>query len=220
MAGYDLEEQEQLDELKTWWKQYGNLVTTIVTVLAVLAVGWQGWNWWQRDQVAQAANVYAALERAAAAHDVKRVRDAAGELIDKFSGTSYASLAALLSAKLQFEEGDLKSAKLQLGWAADHGRDPELRDLARLRLATVLLEEKAYDEALAQVQVAPVEALAPRYAEVRGDILTAQGKGAEAKLAYAAALAKLDAPAIKADQSHSAYRDLLQVKLESQGAKP
>jgi len=220
MAVYDLEEQEQLDELKTWWKQYGNLVTTVITVVAVAAVAWQGWNWWRRDQMAQAGDVYAAVERAAAANDVKRARDAAGELIDKFSGTNYAALAALLSAKLQFESGDLKNAKLQLAWAADHGNDAELRDLARLRLAAVLLDEKAYDEALAQLAAAPVEPLAARYAEVRGDVLAAQGKSLEARAAYAAALAKLDEPGSKADQRHAAYRDLLQVKLESQGAKP
>ena len=220
MAVYDLEEQEQIDELKTWWKQYGNLVTSVVTIVAVVAVAWQGYTWWRRDQAAQAGEIYAGLERAAAANDVKRARDAAGELIDKFSGTSYAGLAALLSAKLQFESGDLKNAKLQLAWAAEHGQDVELRDLARLRLAAVLLDDKAYDEALAQLAAAPVEPLVARYAEVKGDVLAAQGKVAEAKAAYAAALAKLDEPANKSDQRHAAYRDLLQVKLESQGAKP
>ena len=220
MAVYDLEEQEQIDELKTWWKQYGNLATTVISLVAVAAVAWQGYNWWRRDQAAQATAVYAVLERAAAANDVKRSREAAGELIDKFSGTSYAGLAALLSAKLQFDSGDLKNAKLQLTWAVDHGQDVELRDLARLRLAAVLLDEKAYDEALAQLQVVPVEPFAARYAELKGDVLAAQGKAADAKAAYAAALAKLDEPANKADQRHASYRDLLQVKLESQGAKP
>ena len=220
MAVYDLEEQEQIDELKTWWKQYGNLVTTVITVVAVAVVAWQGYNWWRRDQAAQAAEVYAVLERAASANDVKRAREAAGELIDKFSGTSYAGLAALLSAKLQFDSGDLKNAKLQLAWAADHGKDVELRDLARLRLAAVLLDEKAYDEALAQLAAAPVEPLTARYAEVKGDVLAAQGKSVEAKAAYAAALAKLDEPANKTDQRHASYREVLQVKLESQGGKP
>ncbi len=220
MAAYDLEEQEQIDELKTWWKQYGNLATTVITIVAVVAVGWQGWNWWQRDQAAQAAEVYAALERAEAAKDVKRARDAAGELIDKFSGTSYAGLAALASAKLQFDSGDTKNAKLQLAWAAEHGKDVELRDLARLRLASVLADEKAYDEALTQLASPPVEPLAARYAEVRGDVLVAQGKSAEARAAYATALTKLGESGAKPDQRQAGYRDMLQVKLESLGAKP
>lgn len=141
-------------------------------------------------------------------------------MIDKYSGTSYASLAALLSAKLQFDNGDLKGAKLQLAWAADHGKDVELRDLARLRLAAVLTDEKAYDEALAQLAVTPAEPLAARYAEARGDILVAQGKSAEARTAYAAALAKLGEPGAKPDQRHAAYRDMLQVKQESLGGRP
>ena len=221
MPVYDLEEQEQIDELKTWWKQYGNLVSTAVTVAAVLAVGWQGWTWWQRDQARQAAEVYATVERAAMGHDARVAREATGELIDKFSGTSYAGLAALLSAKLQFDAGDLKNARLQLTWVADHGKDAEIRDLARLRLAAVMQDEKSYDEALAQLAAAPVASLAARYAELRGDILLAQGKSAEGVAAYAAAIAKLDELEKSAgEQRRQAYRQVLQVKLESQGGRP
>ncbi len=220
MAVYDLEEQEQIDELKTWWKQYGNLVTAIVVALALGVAGWQTWNWWQRSQTAQAAAVYGTLQQAAAAHDAKRSREAAGELIDKFSGTRYAGLAALLSAKVQFETGDLKTAKLQYAWAAEQARDPEQRDLARLRLAVVLLDEKSYDEALKQLTVEPTAPFAALFAEGRGDILAAQGKKAEAKAAYEAALAKL-APAEKGDSSQRSgpYREVLQIKLESTGGR-
>lgn len=221
MAVYDLEEQEQLDELKTWWKQYGNLVTAVVVAVALGVVGWQGWNWWQRSQTAQAAAAYGTLQQAAALHDAKRAREAAGELIDKFSRTSYAGLAALLSAKVQFEAGDLKTAKLQYAWAAEHARDPEQRDLARLRLGAVLLDEKAFDEALKQLTVEPTAPFAALYAEERGDILAAQGKKAEAKAAYEAALAKQN-PSEKgaADQRSGPYREVLQIKLESFGGKP
>ncbi|MDD5176506.1 MAG: tetratricopeptide repeat protein [Sterolibacterium sp.] len=221
MAVYDLEEQEQLDEIKTWWKQYGNLVTAVVVVVAVGMVGWQGWNWWQRDQSTQAAAVYAVVERAAGEHDAKKAREATGELIDKFSGTAYASLAALLSAKMQVTSGDLKTAKLQLGWAADNARDSEVRDLARLRLAAVLLDEKAYDEALKQLAGEPALAFFPRYSELKGDIFAAQGKQADAKTAYQAALNKLDEIQKTAgiDQHRGQYRDLVQVKLESLGGK-
>lgn len=221
MAVYDLEEQEQIDELKTWWKQYGNLVTAIVVAVALGVVGWQGWNWWQHSQTAQAAAAYGALQQAAAVHDAKRAREAAGELIDKFSGTSYAGLAALLSAKIQFEAGDLKTAKLQYAWAAEHARDPEQRDLARLRLAAVLLDEKAFDEALKQLAVAPTAPFAVLYGEQRGDILAAQGKKSEAKAAYEAALAQLTASEKgAADQRSAPYRELLQIKLESSGGQP
>lgn len=221
MAVYDLEEQEQIDELRTWWKQYGNLVTGGLLLIAVAMSGWQGWNWWQRTQAAQAGAIYGVIERAAGAHDVKRVRDATGELIDKYSRTSFAGMAALLSARLQIEAGDPKTAKLQLGWAMENARDKELRDLARLRLAGVLLDEKSFDEALKLLAIEPAVPFIPRYAETRGDILAAQGKPEEAKAAYQAALNKLDEmqKATAADQRHGAYRDLLQVKLESLGGK-
>lgn len=220
MAVYDLEEQEQLDELKTWWKQYGNLVTGVVVVVAVGVVGWQGWSWWQRDQAAQAAAVYAVVERAAGEHDARKAREATGELIDKFSGTTYAGMAVLVSSRLYVEAGDLKTAKLHLGWTVDHARDDETRDLARLRLAAVLLEEKAYDEALKQLASAPAGPFAPRYAELKGDILVAHGKQDEAKSAYQQALSKLDEmqKSPGADQSRSQYHDLVQVKLEAIGS--
>ena len=220
MAVYDLEEQEQLDELKTWWKQYGNLVTAGTVAVAVAVVGWQGWNWWQRDQSTQAAAAYAVVERAIGEHDAKKAREASGELIDKFAETAYAAMAVLASARLQVEAGDLKTAKLQLGWIVDHARDDETRDLARLRLAAVLLEEKAYDEAQKQLARDPVGPFVPRYAELTGDIFAAQGKPEEARAAYQKALSKSDEIQKSAggDQGRSQYRDLLQVKLETTGS--
>jgi predicted negative regulator of RcsB-dependent stress response len=93
MATYDLEEQEQLDELKTWWTMYGNLVTGILVAVALAVAGWQGWNWWQRQQAVQASAVYSSLQTAAAQRDAKRARELAGELIDKYSLTAYAGIA-------------------------------------------------------------------------------------------------------------------------------
>lgn len=221
MAVYDLEEQEQLDELKTWWKQYGNLVTAIVVALAVAAVGWQGWNWWQRKQAAEASALYMGVQRAAAQNDAKRARDLAGELIDKYSLTAYAGMAAMLSGKAQVEAGDLKTGKAQLQWASENAKDPALRDLARLRLAGVLLDEKGHDEALKLLAGEPAAAsFAPRFAEMRGDVLAAQGKPAEAMAAYDAALAKLAAAVGSGSPPEAVlapYKDVLQAKRDALG---
>ena len=217
MATYDLEEQEQLDELKTWWKMHGNLVTAAVTVVALVVFAWQGWNWWQRKQSADASVLYSGLQQAVAMKDAKRARDIAGELIDKYSATAYAGMAALLSARAQSDGGDAKSAAAQLAWAADNAKDDALRDLARLRLAAAQLDEKAYDEALKQLAHEPAAAFAPRFAEMKGDVLAAQGKTADAQAAYAAALAKLDAGK-DASRQQGAYRDIVQAKLESLGS--
>ena len=220
MATFDLEEQEQISELKTWWRMHGNRVTTGLLVAVVALAGWQFWSWYQRSQAQQAGAIYAMVQGAAAEHNAKKAREAAGELIEKYPGTAYAALAALTSARLQFDAGDLKSAKAQLQWVVDKARDAELRDLARLRLAHVLFDEKAADDALKLLGEEPLAAYAPRFAELKGDILAAQGKKAEARAAYQAALAKLDeAKAAGAPRREAGYRDLLQIKADALGDK-
>lgn len=221
MATFDLEEQEQISELKTWWRMYGNLVTGILLAVAIGVAGWQGWNYYQRKQAAEASAAYAAVQKAAAERDAKRAREAAGELIDKYPGTAYAAMAALTSARLQFDAGDLKTAKAQLQWVVDKARDKDLRDLGRLRLAHVLFDEKALDEALKLLSEEPAQAFATRFNELRGDLLAAQGKKAEARAAYQAALARQAADqsaAIPAGRD-TQYRDLLQMKADSLGDK-
>jgi predicted negative regulator of RcsB-dependent stress response len=222
MAAYDLEEQEQISELKTWWRMYGNLVTAVLMAVAVVVVGWQGWNWYQRKQGAEASAIYAAVQKGAMERDAKRVRAAAGELTEKYPGTAYAAMAALTSARMQFDAGDLKTARAQLQWVAEKARDKDLRDLGRLRLAHVLFDDKAQDEALKLLGEEPVPAFAPRFGELKGDILAAQGKKAEARVVYQAALAKQETvEKATAGQGgrDTQYRDLLQVKLDSLGDK-
>ena len=218
MAVYDLEEQEQLDEIKTWWKQHGNLVTTVITVIALTVAAWQGWNWWQRKQAAEASAVYMVLEQSIGAQDAKKTRELAGTLIEKYPGTAYAAMGALLSARAQVEFGDAKTAHVQLQWVVDNGKDEVVRDMARLRLAALLLDEKSYDEALKLLAAPPQAALAARFAELKGDVLAVQGKKAEAATSYTAALAALDkAPKSNGPDPHASYRDMLQAKFDSLG---
>lgn len=218
MATYDLEEQEQLEELKTWWKLHGTLITAVVVALAVAVVGWQGWQWWQRSQTAQAGQIFAGMQQALGQQDVKRMRLLAGELIDKYSGTAYAGMAAMLSGKALLETGDAKSAQAQFGWAAEHAKDPGLRELARLRQAIALADEKSYDEALKLLAVAPAPTLLPRYLELRGDILAEQGKVAEARAAYAEALNQFESNAKAQNLPASPYREILESKRDAGGA--
>lgn len=219
MAVYDLEEQEQISELKAWWARYGNAVTAGLLVAAVAVFGWQGWNWYQRNQAAQASGILAEVQKAASGHDAKTAAARAGVLIEKFPGTTHAVLAVLMSARLQAEGGDVKTAEAQLGWAAENAGELELRDIARLRLANLLLDEKAYDEALKLLEREPAPTFSGRFHEMRGDIHAVQGKGAEAKKSYEAAIAQFDevakaAPAGAVDERQKA---ILQLKLESLG---
>lgn len=222
MATYDLEEQEQLAEIKAWWKLYGNLVVNALTVAAVVVIAWQGWNWYQRSQSGQAAMLYDVLQKAVYEKDVQRITAASGELLEKFGGSDYAALGALTAAKAMVDAGDGKTAKLKLLWVVEHSKH-ELRELARLRLVALLLDEKAYDEALKQLDGKASPAFAARFAESRGDVLSAQGKKAEAVTAYQTALSDLENADKAGDESASQsqsnviYRDLLQQKIDSLG---
>lgn len=222
MAVYDHDEQEQLDALKAWWRDHGNKVINFALAAAVVAAAVSGWKWWQDKQAGEAGALYGQLQAAAEKHDVKVVRDAAVALVDNYSGTVYAGMGALLAAKLQAEDGDTKNARAQLAWAAEKSSDASLRDLARLRLAGLMLDDKAYDEALQELNKEPEPGFVARYAELKGDVYAAQGKKDEARTAYADALAKLDGKAgveSPASQREALYRELMQIKLESVGGK-
>jgi predicted negative regulator of RcsB-dependent stress response len=211
MAVYDLEEQEQLATIKAWWEQYGNLVTTLITVAALAVVGWQGWHWYQNRNVGEAEVLYFELQQAAAEGDAQLARDRAGVLISKYDGTLQAQLGALLSAGVQFQQNDLDNARPQLEWAAKEGKDPVLRDLARLRLATVLLQQGAAAEAIERLQPVPEGTWQAWFEDLRGDALAAQGKTDEARKAWQTALDALE----NADGETLTLRGLVRAKLES-----
>jgi predicted negative regulator of RcsB-dependent stress response len=222
MAVYDHEEQEQLDALKAWWRDHGNKVINFALAAALVAAGVSGWKWWQDQRAVDAGALYGQLQAAAEKRDAKATRDAAVELADKYSGTVYAGMGALLTAKVQAEAGDVKNAKAQLAWASENASDPALRDLARLRLAGLLLDDKSYDDALQQLAKEPEASFAARYAELKGDIYVAQGKKDDARTAYQAALSKLDSKGgieTSASQREAMYRELMQMKLDSVGGK-
>jgi predicted negative regulator of RcsB-dependent stress response len=156
--------------------------------------------------------LYDQMEEAVHAGDHKKVRDIAAQITDKYGTTPYATMAALSSARAAFTGGDLEAARTQLQWVLDRGREDEIKDVARLRLAGVLLDEKKHDEALKLLEVKPADSLAGLYADLKGDILVTQGKIPEARGAYQAAL----------DQSErgSTYRATIQLKLDALGEAP
>src|SRR5438093_3285601 len=206
----DLEEQEQVAELKAWWTQHGNRVLAVVIAVAVAVVGWQGWRWYEHGQAAQASVLYDTLTKAAQAGDAKALRDAAGTLVESYPRTLYGSMGALLAAKFYFERNDLKNAKAQLQWVIEHSPAEDFRDLARLRLAAVLVDEKAYDEALKLLDAPHAPAYDAQYAALKGDVLAARNQLAEARAAYQAALEK-------AERRDSPFRESVRMRLEALG---
>ncbi len=210
MAAYDLEEQEQIAQLKAWWAQYGNLVVTILLALVLGFGGWQMWNRHKSAGAGEASALYFDLQQAAVADDATQVRKIAGELISKYGDTVQAQLGALLSAGVQFQKNDLDNVRPHLEWAADKGKDAVLRDIARLRLAAVLMQQGAVDEALARLQPVPEGALRARFEDLRGDALASQGRAVEARAAWQAAFGALG----KAT-SETNLRNAIRIKLES-----
>lgn len=207
---YDLEEQEQIDALKYWWKRNGKAVMAGGVVFVLALMGVQGWRSWQRGQTEAAATLYDAVTAAASAKDkdVKKVVAAAKAVEDAHPGSGYAPRAAFVAAKVATDANDRATAKEQLEWAATHASEAQLKELARLRLAGVLADDKHYDDALGQLALVSDAKFSALAAALKGDILVAQGKLDDARKAYKAAL---DAPG--AGQIHQ----ITQTKLDALG---
>jgi len=208
MSTYDLEEQEQLAALKAWWREQGGTVILGATLVLAAFGAWTGWTWYQRSQAAQAAVLYDTLQKAARASDLKATRDTAGAILENFPRTAYAPLAALVSAKVQFQAGDLKTARAQLQWVIEHAKSDEIRSIAALRLASVLLDDNEPDAALKVLEARPHPGFEALYASQRGDILATQNKRSEARAAYKAALEKAEPGTL---------RETLRLKFEALG---
>ena len=208
----DLEEQEQLDELKHFWKQYGSLITwALIVVLGVFAA-WNGYQYWQRSQATQAAVMYDEIERAIQSGETTRVDRSLADMKERFGSTTYAQQAGLLAAKAYYDKGNIDAARAALAGVADKASDPGYQAVAKLRLAGILLEKKSYDEALQQVSGAFPKDFAGLVADRRGDILMVQGKKAEAKAEYEKAYKGFD--------ERAEYRRLVEVKLNALGVDP
>jgi predicted negative regulator of RcsB-dependent stress response len=209
----DLEEQEQLDQLKAFWKQYGNLITWLLVLLLGGYAAWNGWNLYQRDQGQKAGSLYDELDRAAQAGDSDRATRIFADMKERYPRATFTQQAGLVAARVAAEKGQIDAASASLAWVADKASDDDYRAIAHLRLAGLLLDTKKYEEALKQVDaasgVAEFMALA---ADRRGDILLAQGKSAEAQAAYLKAWTAMDA---KVD-----YRRLVEAKLNLLGVQP
>lgn len=208
----DLEEQEQLDQLKAFWKKYGNLITWVLIAVLGAYAAWNGWNLWQRNQAVKAGAMFDELEQVAQSGDAARTLRIFGDLKDRYPGTVYAEQGGLLTAKTQFDKGEPDKARATLEWVADKAGQPEYQAIARLRLAGILLDEKKFDEALKQLGAIDVKEFQPLAADRRGDVLLAQGKKDEAKAAYQAAWKDME--------QNVEYRRLVEAKLTALGAAP
>jgi predicted negative regulator of RcsB-dependent stress response len=209
----DLEEQEQLDQLKAFWKQYGNLITWLLILVLGGYAAWNGWNLYQRDQGSKAGSLYDELDRAAQAGDSERATRIFADMKERYPSATFTQQAGLVAARVAAEKGQYDAANASLAWVADKAGDDEYRAIARLRLAGLLLDTKKYEEALKQVDAVSG---GPEFIALandrRGDILLTQGKSAEAQAAYLKAWTGMDP---KLD-----YRRVVEAKLNMLGVQP
>ncbi len=208
----DLQEQEQLDALKSFWKQYGNLVTWVLILVLGAYAGWNAWQYWQREQGLKAGAMYEELDVAATAGDAERAGRIFNDMKSQFPGAAFSLHGGLLAAKVQSDKGQADAAKASLAWVAEQAKDEELKTMARLRLSALQAEAKQFDEALKTLAAATAPGFEGLVADRRGDVLVLQGKKDEARAAYQAAY--------KAMGDKSDYRRLVEAKLMALGVAP
>jgi predicted negative regulator of RcsB-dependent stress response len=212
MPVYDLEEQDQIDDLKAWWTRYGGTITVALVLGLLVVAGIQGWRWYAGHRAENASVLYSAVTEAARTKEPAKAKDAIAQLTDRYASTGYAPRAELLYAKMLYDGGDRDGAKAQLQWVVDHASEEELQAIARYRLAQVQIDEKQYDAALATLDAKHPPAFDGMFADLKGDALVAAGRPADARAAYENALAKLD--------PKSAYRNYVQVKHDAIASAP
>jgi predicted negative regulator of RcsB-dependent stress response len=206
----DLEEQEQLDQIKHFWKQYGNPITWVLIAVLGSIAAWNGYQFWQRNQAAQAAAMFDEVEKMVRAGEIQKTERAFGDMKERFASTTYAQQAGLLVAKASYEAGNIEAAKAVLTWVSEKSGDKGYSSIARLRLSSMLLEAKAYDDALRTISGDLPEEFNGLALDRQGDIYAVQDKKVEAKSAYQKAFLAFD--------EHSEYRRLVEVKLNALGA--
>ena len=205
----DLEEQEQLDQIKHFWTQYGNAITWLLIAVLGGFAAWNGWNFWQNRQAVQAAALFDEVQGASQAKDAERLKRALADMRSGFPKTTFASQASLLAARSFQEAGDAASSREALQWIVDNGREQAYQAVARLRLAALDLEAGDFGKAMAVLNSPMPAAYEPLAADRRGDVLLAQGKADEARSEYQAAW--------RAMTDQAEYRRLVEVKLASLG---
>jgi predicted negative regulator of RcsB-dependent stress response len=207
MATYDLEEQEKIDGLKSWWEVYGTLAIIIVATFIAGIFGTQAWKYYQKQQTDYTAELFISLQEIEVGGDPKKIGDAAHLLMESFPSSGFASRAALISARASLDANDVQNARNQLQWLLVHSEEDELRDLARLRLAGLLLDEKKHDEALKLLESKHSEFFAGIYGDLKGDVLAAKGSIPEARAAYKMAMDRID--------GNGTHYKIVQMKLDA-----
>ena len=85
----DLEEQEQLDQLKHFWKQYGNPITWALIAILGAVAAWNGYHVWQRNQSIQASAMFDEVEKVIRGGDTQKAERAFADMKDRFAKADF-----------------------------------------------------------------------------------------------------------------------------------
>lgn len=208
----DLEEQEQLDQLKHFWNTWGTLISSLLIVVFGAVSAWNGYQFWQNRQGMQASALLDAVEGAIQAGDQPRAKQIFSDMQGKYAKTFQAGQAGLLMAKVQSDQQNTEDAKATLQWVADHAADEGYQSLARLRLVGLLVEQKSYEAALEPLSKKFPAEFDAIVADRKGDVLMLQDQKQKAVVEYTRAY--------KAFSEGTEYRRLVEVKLNALGVQP
>jgi predicted negative regulator of RcsB-dependent stress response len=212
----DLEEQEQIANLKSFWNRFGKYIIGVATVALFTYAAMSGWSWYQRSQSAEAAKLYETLLSTLSKNERDKTFLAADDLQKKYGGTTYAAMGSLLAAKIASDSNDPTKAQAYLKWAADKASDDAYRALAQMRLVSLLIDQgsdAAMSDADRILKGKAVKGFEPLWIERRGDWFLAQKKTAEARTQYLDAWKLLEKDKSFPEDS----RRLLKVKIDAVG---
>jgi predicted negative regulator of RcsB-dependent stress response len=183
-------EQEQIEQIKKWWKQYNGILTVIISLILLSISAYKYWGWHQEKISQQASNTYEQMMVAFSNQDNKSVRAYANELLSEYKNTVYADAARMTLAKLYISHNKYPEAHDQLEYVASYGKMPAFQQIAKIRLARLLIAEQTFDQALAELNEVNDKAYIPLINEIKGDIYTAKGEYPKAMNAYRKAVAE------------------------------
>lgn len=180
----DLTDKEQIELLKKWWRDYGKSITVAIVLGLGIGFGWRYWHQYQTHYAERASDIYAQLQVATAQNQKDLAQQLTTQLLQHYSKTPYASVAALMAAKNAVAQKNYSAAFQQLNWVMQHAKLPSLKQIARLRAARVLLAQHQPQAAMQLLQPEDDASYRSIIATVKGDIYTALGNTQEATKAY------------------------------------
>jgi predicted negative regulator of RcsB-dependent stress response len=206
----DLEEQEQLDQLKHFWQQYGNIIVWLLIAVFGAFAAWNGFQWWTKRQSEQASAMYEEVERVITSGDVVAAERAYTDLKQRFPSTVYTQQAGLTLAKVAYLAGKPELSQSVLTSVMQSDADAGLSALAKIRLAGLLIDSKNFDLAAKLLDRKFPPEFAGLVADKKADAFVAQGNTDIAIPLYKEAIRLLP--------EREQYRRLVEVKLAALGA--